>query len=62
MCTNSLYCHWCGVSLAGATSITYLNGNLPCCDLCLRKSSYSLIKPIIMDWVTPEEEKAWEKL
>ena len=31
-------CHWCGVSLDGATSITYLNGNKPCCDLCLRKS------------------------
>lgn len=30
-------CDWCGVSLDGATSDTYLNGNKPVCDLCLWK-------------------------
>lgn len=35
---TTLCCHWCGVSLANASSITYLNGNLPVCDLCLLKS------------------------
>ena len=35
---STLSCHWCGVSLAGAAKITYLNGNLPVCDLCLMKA------------------------
>lgn len=35
--SSILCCHWCGVSLSRATSVTYLNGNLPCCDLCLKK-------------------------
>lgn len=39
MITNStICCHWCGISLANASCITYLNGNLPCCDLCLMKA------------------------
>jgi hypothetical protein len=33
-----VFCYWCGVSLYGATQITYLNGSLPCCDLCLKKA------------------------
>lgn len=36
---NTTCCHWCGVSLAFATKITYLNGNLPVCDLCLMKAT-----------------------
>lgn len=35
---NTLCCHWCGVSLAGASQVTYLNGNLPVCGLCLLKA------------------------
>ena len=35
---TTLCCHWCGVSLAGASKIIFLNGNLPCCDLCLKKA------------------------
>jgi len=35
----SLSCHWCGVSLAMATTVTYLNGSLPCCDLCILKAN-----------------------
>jgi hypothetical protein len=30
-------CNWCGVSLAGASRLTFLNGNLPICDLCLMR-------------------------
>jgi hypothetical protein len=33
------YCHWCGVSLKEASEITYINGNLPVCDLCLMKDN-----------------------
>lgn len=32
---NKLYCSRCGVSLANATAIQYLNGSQPVCDLCL---------------------------
>ena len=32
---NTLRCHWCGISLGNASKITYLNGNLPVCDLCV---------------------------
>lgn len=28
-------CSWCGVNLSNASSIFYLNGNLPFCDSCL---------------------------
>jgi hypothetical protein len=28
-------CQWCGKDLSSATSVTYLNGNQACCDLCL---------------------------
>ena len=34
--SNSMCCKWCGVDLSNASNITYLNGNLPCCDLCLK--------------------------
>ena len=30
-----IYCNWCRISLSGASVVTYLNGNKPCCDLCL---------------------------
>ena len=36
--TSVIYCNWCGISLSGASVITYLNGNKPCCDLCLMKA------------------------
>jgi len=36
---SSLCCHWCGISLGNATTVTYLNGNLPVCDLCLLKAN-----------------------
>ncbi|MFZ2937618.1 MAG: hypothetical protein WA066_02815 [Candidatus Omnitrophota bacterium] len=35
---TTLSCCWCGVSLANAWQVTYLNGNLPCCDLCLLRA------------------------
>lgn len=42
MNTNGIFCcHWCGIDLSRATSVKYLNGNLPCCDLCLHKASIS---------------------
>lgn len=34
---STLCCHWCGVYLGTAAVVTYLNGNLPICDLCLMK-------------------------
>jgi hypothetical protein len=37
--TTTLNCHWCGVDLTKATRLTYLNGNLPCCDLCLGRGN-----------------------
>ena len=46
--TNStLHCHWCGISLGNACRVTYLNGNLACCDLCLMKggSNEVTVKP-----------------
>jgi hypothetical protein len=36
---SNLYCHWCGISLNSANRVTYLNGNLPVCDLCLIKAN-----------------------
>ena len=35
---STLCCHWCGAPLWFASSITYLNGSLPVCDLCLMKA------------------------
>ena len=35
---NTLCCHWCGTDLSMASQITYLNGNLPVCQLCLIKA------------------------
>jgi hypothetical protein len=34
---STLCCHWCKIPLGNATQVTYLNGNLPICDLCLSK-------------------------
>ena len=34
---NTLCCHWCKIPLGNASQVTYLNGNLPICDLCLSK-------------------------
>lgn len=33
--SNTMRCAWCGVDLSLASNIVYLNGNKPCCDLCL---------------------------
>jgi hypothetical protein len=46
MYSSTLSCHWCGVNLSMATQITYLNGSLPCCDLCLQKSAKTKSAPI----------------
>lgn len=35
---SSLCCHWCHIPLGNASKVTYLNGNLPVCDLCLLKA------------------------
>jgi hypothetical protein len=35
---GTLRCKWCGKDLSGASSVTYLNGNQPVCDLCLMKA------------------------
>ena len=35
---STVQCHWCGIPLGSATVVTYLNGNLPICDLCLMRS------------------------
>ena len=32
---STLCCHWCKIPLGNASQVTYLNGNLPICDLCL---------------------------
>jgi hypothetical protein len=49
MLTNSsLCCHWCGVLLGNASRVTYLNGNLPVCDLCLIKAGN--VKPAELCW------------
>jgi hypothetical protein len=37
--SSTLNCHWCGIDLTRATRLNYLNGNLPCCDLCLRRAN-----------------------
>ena len=37
MNTSKLCCHWCKIPLGNATQVTYLNGNLPICDLCLSR-------------------------
>lgn len=47
---TTLFCHWCGISLANATCITYLNGNLPVCDLCLMKAKNVQRKPTEYCW------------
>jgi len=35
--SSTLCCHWCKIPLGNALQVTYLNGNLPICDLCLAK-------------------------
>lgn len=37
---STLCCHWCMIPLGNASLVTYLNGNLPICDLCLLKHGY----------------------
>ena len=37
--SSTLTCHWCGTPLGNAAQVTYLNGNLPVCDLCLVKAN-----------------------
>lgn len=51
---QTLCCHWCGISLANATQVVYLNGNLPICGLCLLKASSQKGKIISLE---KEEEK-----
>ena len=46
---NTLCCHWCGVDLSRATQITYLNGNLPVCQLCLMKAQ-QVQQPVRRCW------------
>jgi hypothetical protein len=41
MNTSKLCCHWCKIPLGNATQVTYLNGNLPICDLCLSASAFA---------------------
>ena len=47
---STIQCHWCGVSLANATNITYLNGNLPVCDLCLMKAKSTPVHLVPSVW------------
>jgi hypothetical protein len=62
---NTLCCHWCGVPLSQAFMITYANGNLPVCDLCLRNHSRPVIKGwpgkviIINDWPVSITNDIW---
>ena len=42
---NTLCCHWCGVDLSMASQVTYLNGNLPVCQLCLIKANAGYKSP-----------------
>lgn len=35
---STLCCAWCGKHLGNATSVIYLNGNQPVCDLCLGRN------------------------
>lgn len=32
--SNTRCCAWCGVDLSVARFVKYINGNMPCCDLC----------------------------
>lgn len=56
---SSLCCHWCGISLGNATKVTYLNGNLPVCDLCLIKANTKDKKVIESPFTLPEYVQ-WE--
>lgn len=35
---STVCCQWCGISL-GNEAVTYLNGTMACCDLCLMKAN-----------------------
>lgn len=35
---GTLCCAWCGKDLSQAILVTWLNGNQPCCDLCLMRT------------------------
>ena len=50
MIDNRLFCHWCGVSLANASQVTYLGGNLPVCELCLIKAQSVNVDIVRMYW------------
>ena len=58
--SSTLCCHWCKIPLGNTTKVIYLNGNLPVCDLCLIKAQSNT--PILKEWNTPEEDRAWEGL
>ena len=46
--------------MGNATAVTYLNGNLPVCDLCLMGAQGN--SAMLKDWGTPEENAAWGEL
>lgn len=43
---STLCCHWCEIPLGNATQVTYLNGNLPICDLCLGTSQAQILSAL----------------
>jgi hypothetical protein len=62
---NTLCCHWCGTDLSMASQITYLNGNLPVCQLCLMKAQM-IQEPVKRCWCralhNPEEHMTMERV
>jgi len=57
---GTLCCAWCRKDLSSATTVKYLNGNQPVCDLCLLRTQNN--DPISREWNTPEEDEAWKNL
>jgi len=57
---STLCCHWCKIPLGNATKVTFLNGNLPVCDLCLIGAQGD--SAMLKDWNTPKENEAWKDL
>lgn len=51
---STVSCAWCGKHLGNATSITYLNGNQPVCDLCLMRAKQPI--PFIGKLLTNAED------
>ena len=65
---STLCCHWCGTPLGSAAKVTYLNGNLPVCDLCLITAKdksewadlYSNQKPTPPEFTETVDKHFWE--